>query len=145
MPGDEDHIVMDRETFAVSRTSGAFCLAWEAHGLGYGVPHNVLDSVSAGRIVVVNASRRVVTDAEALGVPIAVAHVTASAEKIAQRLSARGREDHAEIAARLARNAPLLVKTARLLEIRNDRAIAAGVTALVDALRCISQQDHSAV
>ncbi|WP_308917284.1 phosphonate metabolism protein/1,5-bisphosphokinase (PRPP-forming) PhnN [Jannaschia sp. LMIT008] len=86
--------------------SGAFGLHWKAHGLRYGVPTAEIEAARAGAWRVVNLSRGVLAEADALA-PLKVLSVTARPETIAARLSDRGREGAQEIARRLARRRPL--------------------------------------
>jgi phosphonate metabolism protein PhnN/1,5-bisphosphokinase (PRPP-forming) len=100
--GGEAHEAVTEAEFAARR----FALAWGAHGLRYGIPADIADDLAAGRVVVANVSRGVI--AEAAGrFPVRVIEVTASPEVLAARLSARGRETGADIAARLARSVAL--------------------------------------
>jgi ribose 1,5-bisphosphokinase len=128
--GGEAHLAMSEADYRAAAEAGRFCLAWRAHGLGYGVPASVHGEVAAGRIAVVNVSRRAIGPAEALGVPVLVAHVTAAPAIRAARLARRGRENDAEIAARLAREAPLACASP-VVEIANEGAPEAGVARLV--------------
>jgi ribose 1,5-bisphosphokinase len=83
-----------------------FALQWQAHGLRYGIPADVADDVASGVVVVANVSRAVVAEA-ATRFYVRVIEVTAPPRILADRLTARGREAAADIAARLARTVPL--------------------------------------
>jgi len=104
--GGEEHIEVDVETFAHRRATGAYALSWQAHGLGYGIPADIEADLQAGRVVVANVSRAVI-EAAARRFTVRVLEITAPPGLLAQRLGARGREDAADIAARLARSAAL--------------------------------------
>ena len=132
--GGEAHIELSAEEFAANDAAGRYCLAWQAHGLSYGIPATALDALAAGISLVVNISRRCVADAEALGVPLAILLITASPQTLAKRLAARGRESAEDIAARLARDAPIEARTARLITICNDGNLAEGEAAFIAAL-----------
>ena len=54
---------------------------------------------------------------------------------LAKRLAARGRESEADIAARLAREAPLRTLRARLVTIQNDRTVSEGAAEFVAVVR----------
>ncbi len=129
-PAGEDHIPLTPAEFAARRR--AYALAWEAHGLGYGIPGEISAGIAAGRIVVANVSRTVVADA-ARRFPVLVLEVTASPGVLAARLAARGREDAADQAARLARQIELDGSVASV-RILNDTTVAEGVGAMVAAL-----------
>ena len=83
-----------------------FALHWGAHGLRYGVPRSQIAALGPGETGVVNLSRGVLGRAAGALPRLAVLSVTAPASVLAERLSARGRETRADIAARLARPAP---------------------------------------
>ncbi|MFY8115012.1 MAG: phosphonate metabolism protein/1,5-bisphosphokinase (PRPP-forming) PhnN [Rhabdaerophilum sp.] len=118
--GGEAHQPMTAEAFAAARASGAFALHWHAHGLDYGIPAGLHDAIAAGRVMIVNLSRREIPLAEQVFERLAVIEITAPPALLAQRLAARGRESAAEIEARLAREAPLVVSRARHLRLVND-------------------------
>jgi ribose 1,5-bisphosphokinase len=80
-----------------------FALSWQAHGLRYGIPADIAADLQAGRVVVANTSRGIITQA-AQRFPVRVIEITAPPQILAARLSARGRESVADVAARLARN-----------------------------------------
>ena len=92
--------------FAARRAAGHYALAWEAHGLGYGIPADIADDLARGHCVIANVSRAVLTDAAAR-FPTRILEITAPVETLARRLAARGRETEADIAARLSRAVPL--------------------------------------
>lgn len=96
-PG-EDHVCVTEAEFASAR----FALAWEAHGLRYGIPADIERDLAAQRIVIINVSRAVIAEARAR-FPCMVVEITAPPEVLAQRLAARGREDASDIAERLRR------------------------------------------
>lgn len=135
--GGEEHWAVTDAEFAAGAATGAYALSWSAHGLSYGVPVAMLDDLRAGRTVVVNVSRRAIAAAEALGFPTLVVNITAEPETLARRIAARGRESEAEIAARLAREVPLALIRARLIEIRNDTTIEAAGEALVGTISAL--------
>jgi len=100
--GGEDHEAVTEAEF----TQREYALQWRAHGLSYGIPLDVADSLAHGQVVVANASRGVIAEAAAR-FPVRVLVVTAPAEALAARLAQRGRETEADIAARLARDVAL--------------------------------------
>ncbi|QPH52588.1 phosphonate metabolism protein/1,5-bisphosphokinase (PRPP-forming) PhnN [Pontivivens ytuae] len=102
----EDCDVVSADAFARRRAAGAFLLDWEAHGLSYGIPVEVRAAL-AERDMLVNLSRRVLERAAALVPGFMVISLTAAPEVLAERLAARGREDAADQARRLARRVEL--------------------------------------
>lgn len=129
----EDHDSLDEDAFEAARAG--FALAWEAHGLRYGVPAAIDDQVRSGRVVVVNASRTVVALARERYAQARIVLVDAPAEVRAARVAGRGRDSDGDIAARLERLAVRPSETGPPdVVIVNDRSIEAGVRALLDAL-----------
>ncbi len=131
--GGEDHQSVSREEYAARHNT--YALAWEAHGLGYGIPGAIATDLASGRVVVANVSRTVIGEA-ATRFAVLVLEITASPEVLAIRLAARGREDAADRARRLARRValPRGVASARVL---NDGAIEDGVAAVLATLRSL--------
>lgn len=136
-PADAGGEVHEPETaagFARRREAGAFALSWHAHGLDYGVPAAIAEDLAGGRHVVVNVSRAVIGAAAGQFSPLRIILITASAEVLARRLAARGRETAADIAERLARaEAPLLDGVAAAVLV-NDGTVEDGVRTLISLL-----------
>ncbi|WP_338045146.1 phosphonate metabolism protein/1,5-bisphosphokinase (PRPP-forming) PhnN [Paracraurococcus ruber] len=131
--GGEDHEALDPAAFAARREAGGFALWWEAHGLLYGIPRAIEADLRAGRVVVANLSRGVLAEAAAR-YPLLVLEVTVPPALRAARLARRGREDAADIAARLAREAPL-PPGLRVHTVVNDGTVEAGVACVAAVLR----------
>ena len=112
--GGEAHEALSQAEFA----RRDFALQWHAHGLQYGIPRAIEAELAAGRLVLANLSRTVLEQAAAR-YPFAVLEITAPPAILAARLAARGREGAADIAARLARDAPL-PPGLRILRVVND-------------------------
>ncbi|MEO0682756.1 MAG: phosphonate metabolism protein/1,5-bisphosphokinase (PRPP-forming) PhnN [Pseudomonadota bacterium] len=121
--GGEDHAPADVQAFALRAARGEFMLHWGAHGLSYGVPIEAAEALEMGRHVVVNLSRSRVAEARRRFPPIRVLAVTATAETLAARLAARGRESAEEIAGRLARADLGAPEGPDVVEISNDGAL----------------------
>jgi ribose 1,5-bisphosphokinase len=132
--GGEDHEAVSDADFAARVAAGAFALHWQAHGLSYGIPRDVLDVVLSGRDALANLSRSMLGQAAAVFGSVTVLHVTATPEVLAQRLAARGREGEVEIAQRLARPAPAFPPDLPIIEIDNSGAIDQAVRAALAAL-----------
>ena len=135
LAGAEDHGSLSLAAFKRMESAGGFALSWRAHGLAYGVPAAIRGDLESGRAVAVNVSRGTILAAEAMGYPVTVLHVTAAPEILAQRIAQRGRETASEIAARVARDVPLAAHKARIIEVRNETTLEAGIAAFLDALR----------
>jgi phosphonate metabolism protein PhnN/1,5-bisphosphokinase (PRPP-forming) len=130
--GGEDHSPMTESEFEALRDAGGFALWWRAHGLLYGIPMAAAQALEEGRVVVANLSRTVLAEAAAR-YPLRILNITAPLPVLAARLAARGREDAADIAARLAREAALPpglpVET-----VMNDSTVAEGTARVLAAL-----------
>lgn len=133
--GGEDHIPVSNDAFSARDAAGDYALAWRAHGLGYGVPIEILQDLQAGRTVVVNVSREVLDDARDRFGPIRVVSITADPKLLAERLKARGREDAADVARRLARASAVSVDGEDVVTVRNDGTPDEGISAMVAAIR----------
>lgn len=132
-PALEDHAAVSAEMFDRMTVGGGFALHWHANGLSYGVPAEIDDSIAAGRMVVVNVSRGVVSTARNLYVNVLPVQITAPPEILADRLLRRGRERGKEIGRRLMR-AGSVDSIADAAEIVNDGPVEAGGEALVALL-----------
>ena len=126
--GGETHEALTAAEFAARH----FALRWRAHGLDYGIPEDIEDDLARGRIVIANVSRAVIAEAAAR-FPVRVIAVTAPAATLAARLAGRGRENAADIAARLARDVTL-PDSVPVETVMNDSALADGVARFLAAL-----------
>lgn len=102
-PALEDHDSLDEAGFAAAKARGDFCLSWDAHGLSYGIPKELVDVVDAGALVLANLSRGVLDEGRKSFPHFLVLSITAEPHVRAERLAGRGRESGADIEARLAR------------------------------------------
>ena len=135
----EDHDSLSSKDFAAAEAAGAFALAWDAHGLRYGLPVAVDAAIAAGKVVVANMSRQMLGALRDRYENCIVVEVWARPEVIAQRLSARGRESAEAIAARLARPQPGIEGAVR---IENSAARETAGEALVALLRNAARYPH---
>lgn len=99
----EPHRPLSEADYEEQAARGAFGLSWQAHGLAYAIPGEIDEDVRAGRTVVINTSRAVVTAARERYARVRVVLIDAPSEVRAERLAARGRETREEIDLRLAR------------------------------------------
>lgn len=133
--GGEAHEPVTEEVFTARQAAGGYALSWRAHGLGYGVPAAIARDLAAGRTVVVNVSRTVLDEARDRFPHVRVVSITADPAVLGQRLAARGREDAADIAERLARAQAVPVMGADVITVRNEGTPAEGIAQLVAAIR----------
>lgn len=102
-PGSEVHDTLDFEGFVDAEAEGRFAASWRANGLAYGIPAEADDIVRSGRVVVANVSRGSMDALRGRYHHFLPVIVTAPSAILAERLSARGRESHEEVLARLER------------------------------------------
>ncbi|ATF19539.1 phosphonate metabolism protein/1,5-bisphosphokinase (PRPP-forming) PhnN [Phaeobacter gallaeciensis] len=138
--GGEDYEAVTEDRFATLCTEPGFALHWQAHGLSYAIPREIDDLRNRASGVLVNLSRKVLLEAEAVFGRLVVLSVTTTPEVLAERLMARGREDRAEIERRLARAAtPMPAGLSQVIEIDNsgqlEEAVQAAETALMPWLQ----------
>lgn len=100
----EDHDSLSETAFDDAVAEGSFALHWEAHGHKYGIPRTINDDIAAGRTVVCNVSRTIISQARAAYSAVVVVLITASPESLADRLANRQREASDTIRSRLTRN-----------------------------------------
>jgi phosphonate metabolism protein PhnN/1,5-bisphosphokinase (PRPP-forming) len=131
--GGEDHEPVTGAAFEVLLAGDAFSLHWRAHGLAYGIRREIEAVLALGQPVVANVSRAVIVDAAHLA-PVRVLHVTAPAPILAARLVARGREDAADRARRLARAEALELGGADVRTVLNDADLETGIARFMAAL-----------
>ena len=129
--GGEDHEAITEAEFDRRVAAGGFSISWRAHGLGYGVPADIGETIARNVVAVVNGSRTRIDAAAAL-FPTRVIEITASPEMLAQRLAARGREPAGDISERLART--IALPDAAVDTIRNDGCVTAAVDRFVAVL-----------
>ena len=139
--GGEDHVAVGEAEFAARHAAGCYALAWQAHGLSYGVPAAITEDLAAGRTVVVNVSRTIVDDARRRFDPVHVVRVSVDEAALRSRIAGRGREAGAGIDARLARAAAYLPCGPNEVAIDNNGPIEQGIGAFVAFLRSLQPVD----
>jgi ribose 1,5-bisphosphokinase len=132
--GGEAHEAIDPDGFGRRAAEGAFAVAWEAHGLSYGIPRETLDQLQHGVTLVANGSRSALPAFAEAYPRLKVVLVTARPDILAARLAARGRESIEAIARRLERAVPEIVVTADTVVIDNSGALEEAGNAFVSLL-----------
>ncbi|WP_375591755.1 phosphonate metabolism protein/1,5-bisphosphokinase (PRPP-forming) PhnN [Chitiniphilus eburneus] len=122
--GGEDHLPLSEDEFHTALEQGRFALWWGSHGLHYGIDREIDDWLADGLTVVVNGSRAQLPQAWQRYPGLEAVVLTAHPGTLAERLAARGREDEAAVAARLARTPPPLPDGLARIEIANDGELA---------------------
>jgi phosphonate metabolism protein PhnN/1,5-bisphosphokinase (PRPP-forming) len=130
--GGEDFEGVSPQEFDLRRERGEFALHWEAHGLSYGIPKAQVEGAGA---VIFNGSRAALAQATRVFPDLRVILVTAPDAVLAARLAARGREDEADIRARLARAAFSLPDGIDADVVMNDGPLEIGIARLLAALQ----------
>jgi len=140
--GGEEHIATTETDFQARESSGDFLLSWRAHGLCYGIDKDAAEAARRhGQAVVVNVSRGVLDCARNRLQPVRIISVTASSDTIRARLEARGREDTADIEARIARASAYDVSGGDVIQVQNDRSSEDGIAHMVEALEAASSME----
>ncbi len=134
----EDHDSIDASAFSRERLRGSYALDWEAHGLCYGIPASIEAEMTAGQVVVVNTSRRVIERAVEKYPRCAVLVITARPEIRAERLLGRGRETIDDVTARLQREGAPVPDGVEAVMIDNSGSLAEGIAGFVAALKQIA-------
>ena len=132
--GAEDHEAVSPDVFAAREAEGEFFATWNAHGLDYGLPACVPAMLEAGRHVVANVSRTILAGVAERVSPVAVIDVTAPPQILALRLVARGREDPADAARRLAREGAPFPDGVAVRRVINDGTPEEGIARFLAAL-----------
>jgi ribose 1,5-bisphosphokinase len=131
----ESHDTLDVASFDKARRNGAYALHWQAHGLSYGIPAAITQELDNGRTVAVNVSRTIIGEAAQRFPYCLVIHVTASADVMAVRLAARGRESADAAGARMARQTVTFPVGVPLLTIDNSGDLRSAGEQFIAALR----------
>jgi ribose 1,5-bisphosphokinase len=131
-PGEEFDSLSAAD-FEEADERGDFAGSWRAHGLAYGLPVSADDMIRAGRVVIANVSRGVISELEERYERVVVVRIIVSDGVRAQRLRARSRESEDDIAQRLARADPAPHRSADY-EIPNDGSIQDSSRELLDII-----------
>lgn len=130
----EDNVEITQAAFDELRSEGRFAAFWTAHGLGYGLPADIDESILEGRTVICNVSRRVVPDLRARYANTLVVEVTASLDVLAQRLAGRGRKEDGPLRERLDRSLGGGTELGPDVVIRNECDLALAAKAFLELL-----------
>ena len=99
----ERFISMTDVEFDKAVSSGGISFYWQANGLRYGLPRELVDRLERGEVVVVNGSRAACDDLRATFGCVQVVEIHVDPEVLTERLRNRGREAAHEIEARVER------------------------------------------
>lgn len=132
--GGENHVALSEAEFLLRREHGLFAFDWEAHGNRYAIGCEIEAWRKAGLTVVVSGSREHFLKANGLDVDTHPVLITAPAERLAQRLATRGREDSGAATRRLDRGEAYTVSDSRLATIMNDGVLETAALAFVNLI-----------
>jgi len=132
--GGEDHTAVTMDQYNVRSLAGEYALSWRAHNTGYGISRSMEDHLNQGKTVVANISRTVIDEARACYPGTATVLVTAPRELLAERISARGREQKIAVEERLARSEQVDVSGSDVLTIVNDGPLENALNAFIVAI-----------
>ncbi|MBO4222280.1 MULTISPECIES: phosphonate metabolism protein/1,5-bisphosphokinase (PRPP-forming) PhnN [Bradyrhizobium] len=99
----EDNEEVSADAFAEAVARGDYAMHWEAHGHSYALPRAVDEDLRAGRTVIANVSRTVISVARRAYANVVVVQITAPPNVLAERLAMRGRVSDGRIEHRLGR------------------------------------------
>jgi ribose 1,5-bisphosphokinase len=99
----EDNEEISAEAFQRAVAGGDYAMHWEAHGHRYALSRAINDDIRAGRTVIANVSRAVISAARRTYINVMVVLITAPPDVLAARLAARARASDGQLAHRLAR------------------------------------------
>ncbi|MBV4485564.1 phosphonate metabolism protein/1,5-bisphosphokinase (PRPP-forming) PhnN [Pseudomonas sp. SWRI153] len=142
----EDAVGVTFKEFEGQQQAGAFSLAWQANGLGYGIPIEMDEWLRAGRHVLVNGSRANLRQAIQRYPTLVPILLIVNDGVLRERLLRRGRETPEQIDARLARNA--LFQDRRSSDspvhlIDNSGDLSVAVAALLELIRLNAEPDRT--
>jgi ribose 1,5-bisphosphokinase len=125
--GGENHIALTHAEFEARKIAGLFAFDWQAHETFYGIGTEVHSWQRAGMTVVINGSRKHYSGLKSAASIVPVI-ITAPIDILMQRLAGRGRENEAQILARLQREAiaptgaaTVVIDNSGLLEVAGRR------------------------
>lgn len=132
--GGENHVELSPAEFALRRAHGLFAFQWEAHGNQYGIGREIHAWRKAGLTVVVSGSREHFLKLGGIDDDTWPVLITAPADRLAERLAARGRESAEAAAERLDRGDAYALTDPRLVTIVNDGTLEMAAEAFVSLI-----------
>ncbi|KJC46631.1 ribose-phosphate pyrophosphokinase [Bradyrhizobium sp. LTSP885] len=100
----EDNEEVSADAFQRAVAGGDYAMHWEAHGHRYALSRSIDDEIRAGRSVIANVSRTVISAARRNYINVVVVLITAPPDVLAARLAARARASDGQLAQRLTRS-----------------------------------------
>lgn len=131
----EDYEAVSVDDFQLMADAGAFAVHWGAHGLYYGIPKSVHETLATGRDCLVNFSRKALSHGAAEFDRFVVLNLTAQPQTLARRLAERGRETSDEIERRLAEADKPLPGGLDVITVSNDGPLSETVASVLTKLQ----------
>jgi ribose 1,5-bisphosphokinase len=132
--GGENHVALTQAEFALRRAHRLFAFHWKAHGNHYGIGREIHGWRNAGLTVVISGSREHFLKLGGIDDDTHPVLITASAQRLTERLVGRGRESEAAAAERLGRSEAYDMSDPRLVTIVNDGALETAAQAFVSLI-----------
>lgn len=130
----EESLYLSEQAFQSSKLAGEFLIAWEAHGLHYAIPRQVLHNLEAGQHVIANISREAVPGLRSQLRRVLVVHITARPDILEERLRRRGREFGDDQRDRLHRGLRLDAALEADIRIENNGSAEEAIISLMNVL-----------
>ena len=121
--GNENHINISREEFALRKANHLFALDWESHGQCYGIGIEIDVWLQKGLNIVVNGSREYLPIAKSKYPDMKDILIDADPEVIKERLMQRNREDATGIQKRIERSATIKTDLSNSITIYNNTTV----------------------
>jgi ribose 1,5-bisphosphokinase len=99
----EDNEEVSAGTFEAALARNEYAMHWDAHGHRYALSRAIDDDIRAGRTVVANISRTVISAMRRAYANVTVVSITAPTNVLAERLAMRGRASDGKVELRLHR------------------------------------------
>ncbi len=142
----EWHIPVSTERFARLAAEGSLALTWHSHGLDYGIAASVDLALAHGITMVVNGSREALPRAVRRFPTLQPLLIDVDASVLRARLTARGREQGADLEERLARAALPLPEAEGMrpcLHLDNSGDLATATQALAAMIRQLAARPRT--
>ncbi|MDR1849354.1 MAG: phosphonate metabolism protein/1,5-bisphosphokinase (PRPP-forming) PhnN [Zoogloeaceae bacterium] len=135
--GGERHHPITREEFQSCRNRGRFALAWESHGLCYGIGGEMNLHLAKGAVAVVNGSREYLPEAIKNYPELVPVLISATPEVLRKRLEKRGRETAPDIGERLQGATLPMPEIHNLIRLDNSGTLEEAGEFFADFLTCL--------
>lgn len=132
---DENFIELSNKDYQRRKQAGLFLFDWENEGNPFAVGKEVLLWLEMGHHVIVNGSRRYLSEAQKIYPELIPVWMTVSEDILRKRLSIRARETKKEREHRLQENAELeRLKTDRCVSVTNDSKMKKTIQQLLELI-----------